>query len=137
MAKNQYQTLTTVSLLSLDAAMISIAFLLAYLFRSLVAFPAEPQDLAPVAAYGWTMAVQLICIQVMLYLNRQYHIVRATSRIEEFYAIFSAVSVGALFSVAFSALLFKNTVFEVDYSRTIIIYAWVLAIILVFCTLMI
>ena len=131
MPKKQYQTLITISLLSLDAAMIGIAFLLAYWFRARVDFPAEPHHLAPVAAYGWTIVVQLICIQGMLYLNRQYHMVRAVSRMEELYAAFSAVSVGALFSVAFSALLFKNTVFEVDYSRTIIVYAWVLTIALV------
>lgn len=129
MDKQQYQTLITVSLLSVDAAMIGIAFLIAYWVRAQVAFPAEPHNLAPVGAYAWTIAVQMICIQGMLYLNRQYHMVKATSRVEELYAVFSAVSVGALFSVAISALLFKNTVFEVNYSRTIIIYAWLLTIV--------
>lgn len=130
MAKKQYQTLIAISLLLLDAVMIGTAFLVAYWIRARVSFPSEPHNLAPVAAYGWTILVQLVCIQGMLYLNRQYHMVRATSRTQELYAAFSAVSVGTLFSVAFSALLFKNTVFEVEYSRTVILYAWVLTIIL-------
>lgn len=131
MEKKHYESLVTLSLLLLDAFMIAIAYLLAYELRTAIAFPTEPQGLESITTYGRVILVQVICIQAVFYLNRLYHGTRNIGRVDRAYAVFSAVSVGALLSIAFSTLLFKNTVFEVDHSRTIVVYAWVLTIVFV------
>ena len=130
-SNKHFQSMTTLLLLFLDAVLISLAYMLAYQLRTAIAFPTEPQGLESVTTYGRVIVVQVICIQTVFYLNRLYHGTRTIGRVDRAYAVFSAVSVGALFSIAFSTLLFKNTVFEVDYSRTIVLYAWVLTIALV------
>ncbi len=58
-----------------------------------------------------------------------YHQARAVSRVDEFYAVFGAVSIGMMMSVAVSTLLFKSL--EFDFPRVLIIYAWLLTIVLV------
>ncbi|MDP6225379.1 MAG: hypothetical protein QF501_02820, partial [Anaerolineales bacterium] len=131
MDKRHYESLATLSLLLLDALAISLAYLLAHQLRAAIAFPTEPQGLESIATYGRVILVQVICIQAVFYLNRLYHGTRNIGRVDQAYAVFGAVSVGALLSIAFSTLLFKNTVFEVDYSRTIVVYAWVLTILFV------
>ena len=130
-SNKHFQSITTLLLVLLDAVLISLAYLFAYQLRTAIAFPTEPQGLESVTAYGRVIVVQVICIQIVFYLNRLYHGTRTIGRVDRAYAVFSAVSIGALFSIAFSTLLFKNTVFEVDYSRTIVVYAWVLTIALV------
>jgi len=48
--------------------------------------------------------------------------------VDEFYTIFGAVSIGTMMAVAISALSFKNSVLDLDFSRGMIIYAWLLTI---------
>jgi len=129
--KKHYETLVTLSLLLLDAVAITVAYLLAYQLRAAIAFPSEPQGLESITTYGRVILVQVICVQSVFYLNRLYHSARSIGRVDRASAVFSAVSVGALLSIAFATLLFKNTVFEVDHSRTIVVYAWLLTIVVV------
>tara|TARA_B100000945_G_C20425972_1_gene620508 strand:- start:2113 stop:3531 length:1419 start_codon:yes stop_codon:yes gene_type:complete len=126
--KKHFESFSTLLLLCLDSCSIGMAYLAAYQLRSLIAFPTEPQGLDSVDIYGRVILVQIFCILVVFYFNKLYHVARNIGRVDRLYAVFSAVSVGALFSIAFSTLLFKNTVFEVNYSRAIVIYAWVLTI---------
>jgi len=67
----------------------------------------------------------------VFFFSRLYHTVRAVSRVDEFYQIFGSVSVGIVMSVAFSGFVFKNSVVDLDYSRAMILYAWLLTILLV------
>jgi Undecaprenyl-phosphate glucose phosphotransferase len=53
------------------------------------------------------------------------------SRVDEFYAVFGAVSIGTMMSVAITALAFKNSLLDLDFSRAMIVYAWLLTIALV------
>jgi Undecaprenyl-phosphate glucose phosphotransferase len=57
--------------------------------------------------------------------------VRATSRVDEFYAVFGGVSLGLLISVAAVALTLKNSVFEANLPRMMIIYMWLGSVFLV------
>jgi exopolysaccharide biosynthesis polyprenyl glycosylphosphotransferase len=60
-----------------------------------------------------------------------YHQRRAVSRIDEGYSVAQNVSIGTFLAVAFETLAFKNSTFELDYPRGVIIYAWLFGIILV------
>ena len=131
MDKRQYETLVTVSLLVLDAFMITVAFLLGYYLRSAIPIPDLSDGLTPLTSYARFIAVQVGAILLVFYLNRLYHVVRMSSRVDLFYRIFSGVSIGALLAIAVSTMLFQNTDLEVEFSRAIQIYAWVLAIALV------
>jgi len=131
MDKRQYDTLVSVSLLVLDAFMIMVAFILGYYLRSVIPIPNIPDGLTPLTSYASFIAVQVGAILIVFYLNRLYHVVRMSSRVDLFYRIFSGVSIGALLAIAVSTMLFQNTALEVEFSRAIQIYAWVLAIALV------
>jgi Undecaprenyl-phosphate glucose phosphotransferase len=68
---------------------------------------------------------------LVYFLMRLYHLVRATSRVDEFYSIMAGTTVGTLLTVAVASLTFKNTVFAVNLSRGMIAYAWVFGALLV------
>jgi exopolysaccharide biosynthesis polyprenyl glycosylphosphotransferase len=74
--------------------------------------------------------VQVVSIVVALFFYRQYYIPRAVSRVDQFYYVFAAVSIGTLVAVAISTFLFKNDKVILDYPRAMIIYAWLFTIVL-------
>jgi exopolysaccharide biosynthesis polyprenyl glycosylphosphotransferase len=131
MKKDRMKALFAVMLVASDMLMAMAAFVLAYYIRREVHWPNRPQNLAPLQSYLGMLAVQVASILIVFFLYRLYHQRRAVSRVDEFYAVFGAVSIGMMMSVAVSALTFKNSVLELDFSRVMIIYAWVLTIALV------
>ena len=114
-----------------DALMTAMAFVLAYYIRIRIPWPNPSRGLEPLRSYAGMLAIQVASILIVFFFYRLYHQRRAASRVDEFYAVFSAVSIGAMLSVAVTALTFKNSVLELDFSRAMIIYAWVLTIALV------
>jgi exopolysaccharide biosynthesis polyprenyl glycosylphosphotransferase len=131
MKKDRMKALFAVMLAVSDMLMAMLAFVLAYYIRREVHWPNPPQNLAPLQSYLGMLAVQVVSILFVFFLYRLYHQRRAVSRVDEFYAVFGAVSIGMMMSVAVSALTFKNSALEPDFSRVMIIYAWVLTIALV------
>jgi exopolysaccharide biosynthesis polyprenyl glycosylphosphotransferase len=77
------------------------------------------------------MVAHVAMIIVSLFFFRQYVIRRATSRIDQFYAVLAAVTLGTLLAIGFQSFLFKNTRFDVDVARAMVLYAWVLTIFLI------
>lgn len=126
------QTWYVVSKIALDAAMITGAFVIAYYLRLWIPFPTEPVEVSGFLAYAPMLVTQLFSVIAVFYFNRLYHIVRAPSRFDELSGIFGAVSIGTMFSVAFSTLTFKNSVYELDFPRGMIMYAWLIGMILIF-----
>lgn len=129
MTTQRFRTLTSLSLAVVDAGTTTLAFVVAYSLRLLIALPAKAVDVAPLSNYGGLILLQVGCVLLVMFFYRMYHVVR--SRVDQFYAIFGAISIGSLIAVAFSTIFFKNTAFEVDYPRATLIYAWVLGITLV------
>jgi exopolysaccharide biosynthesis polyprenyl glycosylphosphotransferase len=103
---------------------------LAYRLRVLVDWPEPLVVFVPLTAYIGLMVVQIISIVVALFFYQQYYIPRAVSRVDQFYYVFAAVSIGTLVAVAISTFLFKNDRAILDYPRAMIIYAWLLTIVL-------
>ncbi|HKZ68989.1 MAG TPA: undecaprenyl-phosphate glucose phosphotransferase [Anaerolineales bacterium] len=126
MDTHRFRTLTSLSLVVLDAFMTILAFIIAYILRLVIDFPAPAVGVDPLGAYIGLMLLQAVSVVAVMFFYRMYHIVR--SRMDQFYAIFGAVSIGSLLAVAFSSIFFKNTAFEVDYPRATMVYSWVLAI---------
>jgi len=122
--KQRISWLFTVSLVATDAIMASLAFALSYWLR----LQSEYENIAPFSDYWGMMLVHAITVVLVLFFYRLYHRQRATSHIDEFYAIFGAASVGTIMAFAFISLIFKS---ELDYPRLMMVYTWVLTILLV------
>jgi Undecaprenyl-phosphate glucose phosphotransferase len=129
MKNNRVRTLFVIGLMLTDAVSIALAFLIAYAIRAESARVDLNVKVGPISNYAGMLLVQVVAIVLVAFSSRLYHLVRAVSRIDEFYAVFGAASIGTMMSVAVSTLLFKN--FEFDFPRVLIIYAWVLTILLV------
>ncbi len=129
MKNSRIRTLSIITLIVTDAVMITCAFLTAYGIRWESAQLDPNIKLASLGDYLGLLVVQIVTIGVVMFWARLYHQARAVSRVDEFYAVFGAVSIGMMMSVAVSTLLFKNL--EFDFPRLLIIYSWLLTIVLV------
>jgi exopolysaccharide biosynthesis polyprenyl glycosylphosphotransferase len=131
MNTQKLRTLYSITLVVLDAFMVSLAFLFAYRLRMVIPWPGPLEAEIPLVRYLGLMAVQVSAVVITLFLYRQYYLPRALSRVDQLYAVSAGVSVGTVVAVAVSAFTFKNSIFEVDYPRVMIIYAWLLSIFLI------
>jgi exopolysaccharide biosynthesis polyprenyl glycosylphosphotransferase len=131
MSTQKIRSIYSFSLVLLDAAMVAVAFILAYQLRRVIPWPAPLASEVPFSRYAGLMAVQVLGVVVTLLLFGQYYLPRAASRVDQFYSVFAGVSIGTMMAVAISVLTFKNSVFEVDYPRAMIVYAWLLTIVLI------
>ncbi|PIE80749.1 MAG: undecaprenyl-phosphate glucose phosphotransferase [Chloroflexi bacterium] len=130
MNNQKIRTTYTISLVLLDVVLILGGFILAYKLRHLIPWPEQLQNPVPLSNYFGLMVVQVLSIISFLFFYRQYYIPRAISRVDQFYYIFAAVSIGTLMSVAISTFIFKGDDVIRDFPRTLVVYAWVLTIIL-------
>ncbi|MCA9898200.1 MAG: undecaprenyl-phosphate glucose phosphotransferase [Anaerolineales bacterium] len=130
MSTQRIRTIYTVSLVILDASLVAISFVLAYQLRATIDWPEPLAVNVPLSAYTGLLVVQVVSVVVSLFFYRLYYIPRAVSRVDQFYYVFAAVSIGTLVAVAISTFLFKNDRLILDYPRAMIIYAWVLTILL-------
>lgn len=131
MKTQHIRNLFVITLLVLDAVLVAAAFVLAYWLRATIPWPAEAQNMAAFGRYVGLLVVQVLSVIVSLAFYRQYYIPRAVSRIDQLYTVFGSVSIGTIISVAASAFFFKGTALEVDYPRVMVVYAWLLAILLI------
>lgn len=121
--KRHTSWLFSASLVAMDALMAGLAFAVAYVLR----LQSEYENIAPFSDYWGMMLIHVIAIIVVFFFYRLYHRQRATSHIDEFYAIFGAASVGTIVAIAFISLIFR----ELDYPRLMMVYTWMLTILLV------
>ena len=131
MSKRKVRAFFGITLVLSDILMAALAFVFAYLLRLSLALPDAAVNVAPLDAYLGLMAVFIGSMVIVFFFARLYHQGRAISRIDELYTVFGAVSISAMMSVALSVLLFKNSAFELDFPRAMVIYAWLLTIVLV------
>jgi exopolysaccharide biosynthesis polyprenyl glycosylphosphotransferase len=111
------------SLVATDALMAGLAFVASYLLR----LQSEYENIAPFGDYWGMLLLHVSTIILVFFFYRLYHRQRATSHIDEFYAIFGAASVGTIAAIAFISLIYRS---GLDYPRLMMVYAWVLTILL-------
>ncbi len=131
MNTQKIRTIYTVSLVILDALLISVAFILAYQIRKSIPWPDELVRNVPLTGYAGLLFVQMIAILTTFTFYRLYYIPRAISRVDQLYYVFAGVTIGTLMGIAISIFLFKNNDNVLDFPRAMIVYAWLLSIILV------
>jgi exopolysaccharide biosynthesis polyprenyl glycosylphosphotransferase len=130
-SKTQQQMVFLVTLLLTDALAAALAFIVGYWLRHQVDWPAPAEDMAALADYAGMIAAHVGAVLTALAVARQYKIPRAPARVDEFYAVVGATTLGTLMGVAFGALAFKHGALELDYSRGVVLYAWLFTVILV------
>jgi exopolysaccharide biosynthesis polyprenyl glycosylphosphotransferase len=131
MPSQRIRPIYSISLVILDIIMVIAAFIIAYRLRALIPWPAELATTIPITDYTGLLAAQILGVITSLFFFGLYYLPRAVSRVDQFYSVFVAVSLGILIAVAISVLTLKNSVFEVDYPRAMIVYAWSLTIIFI------
>jgi exopolysaccharide biosynthesis polyprenyl glycosylphosphotransferase len=130
--KRKINLFLAVSLVAIDGLMTALAFFLAYWLRLWISIPSPPVNIQPFQNYLGMMAIQVLTMLTVFFFSKLYHLKRGISRLDEFSTIFAASSIGNIMSIAFTSLLFKNSPLELDYSRGMVVYAWLLTIVLVF-----
>jgi exopolysaccharide biosynthesis polyprenyl glycosylphosphotransferase len=113
-----------------DLIMVAAAFYLAYWLRLFIAVP-PPVNIAPFGAYAGMMIIQIVMMLLLYFFSRLYDVKRSMPRLDEFYRIFAATSIGTIATIAFTTFLFKNSTLELDFPRAMVIYAWLLTVVLV------
>lgn len=116
-----------VSLIFIDAAMIALAFYLAYRLRLITEFP-PPVSIPPFDAYLGMLGIQVGALLLTYFLNKLYQRKRALGHIDEISKVIAATSIGVVLTLAVTSFVYKNSL---DYPRLMMVYAWGLTIILV------
>jgi exopolysaccharide biosynthesis polyprenyl glycosylphosphotransferase len=126
MTTQKMRPIYSLTLLALDILLIMLAFWLAYETRRLIPYPQVLVDETPIIHYVALSLTIVTTVAISLFFFGQYYLPRAVSRVDQFYAVSVAVSLGVMMALAVFALLIK----DVDYSRAVVVYTWVLAIFL-------
>jgi exopolysaccharide biosynthesis polyprenyl glycosylphosphotransferase len=130
-SKTQTQVIFVVTLAITDLVMAGQAFGLAYWLRRWIPWPDQAQNMGSFSDHISIVLMHVASIFVVFVFSRLYQLTRGPSRIDEFYSIFAATTVGTLMGLALASLLLKNSPLELDYSRGMILYGWALTIVLV------
>ena len=120
----------TTTLVLTDVLLASLAFYIGYLMRLAIQWPTVPDNIQPFRAYVGMLAVQIVCVLGVSFFYGLYREQRARPWVDEMATIAGAVSIGTLIAIAGTSFLFKNSLLDLDYSRGMVIYAWLLTIML-------
>ena len=131
MKSQRIRVLTSLSWLLLDIVLIAIAFILAFQLRQLIDWPQPLANYLPLSRYLPLMGLHIANVVIVLFFLRQYVVRRTISRIDQFYAVFLSATLGTMLALGTSLFLLRNSRYEIEYSRGMIIYSWGLTVMLV------
>lgn len=110
-----------------DAVAITTAFALAYWLRFKTDISPRFTD-PDNATYAVMLTITVITMLVTFYFSKLYTLKRGASRVDEFYKIAAAVSMGTVLALALNSLILGD---KFVYSRQILLVGWVLVIVFV------
>src|SRR5262245_59252891 len=113
--------------MAFDVIGIAGAFILAYWFRFKTDITPKFSE-ADNPTYATMLGVTLLTMIITFYFSRLYTLKRGASRVDEFYKIAAAVSMGTVLTLAINSLILGD---NFVYSRQILLIGWLLAIIFV------
>jgi exopolysaccharide biosynthesis polyprenyl glycosylphosphotransferase len=120
-----------ITLVLADVTAMCMAFYVGYLLRVRIMWPTQPENIQPFPRYLSMLGIQIACVLTVSFFYGLYREHRARPLVDEATAIAGAVSIGTLIGIAVASFLLKNSVLELDYSRGMMIYAWILTILFV------
>ncbi|MCD6285391.1 MAG: undecaprenyl-phosphate glucose phosphotransferase [Anaerolineae bacterium] len=113
-----------------DVAMATLAFVLAYLLRASIPLPDPVQGVATIGAYVPMTLIHVVSLVAVFFFANLYSLQRA-SRVDELSGILVGSTIGTLMGIAVDSLILRNFVVGQDYSRVMVLYAWLLSMIFV------
>ncbi len=116
--------LRILALIVSDTLAVTAAFLLAYRLRYITA----GDGIGPLRNFLPILALQIGSVIVVFFFAKLYRRRHTLSYLDELYVLFGAVSVATLLSIAFTSLLYRDTI---DYHRWMMLYLWAFTIIFV------
>jgi exopolysaccharide biosynthesis polyprenyl glycosylphosphotransferase len=125
------KTIQQVLMVLIDGLMLFTAFALGYWARGNFPFLGTPINPPPLRDYYPMMAIHVGSLLIFFYLARMYHLRRAISRFDVGYLIAQNISIGTLLAVAVETLALKNSTFDLDYPRGVILYTWGFSIVFI------
>jgi exopolysaccharide biosynthesis polyprenyl glycosylphosphotransferase len=114
-----------------DALFSIAAFIIAYHLRLVISFPRPAEGSIHLESYFFMIAAQVVFVLLTFFFYRLYHQPRSPSFFDELYAVFGAVSVSFMMSLSITIVTIKNTDIQFNFSRGMLIYAWVASIIII------
>ena len=127
----QLGKINTLLLVVSDAFWSIAAFVIAYHLRLVISFPRPAENSSALESYLFMIAAQAVFIVLIFFFSRLYHQPRTVSFFDELYAVFGAVSVSFMISLSVTIVTIKNTDIQFNFSRGLLIYAWITSIILI------
>lgn len=110
----------------IDALMVMAAFFAAYQFCFLIG--GRPGlTMPPFASYLGMMTIQIISLLGTFFFYRLYHQPRGASRVDQFYSILAAASIGTLVATALTSFAYR----DLEWSRRMIVYFVFFVVVLV------
>ncbi|MDX2163275.1 MAG: undecaprenyl-phosphate glucose phosphotransferase [bacterium] len=126
------KTIMAFLLLGIDAGMLVLAFVLAYIARETLPVFYIPNSQPSILQYAPTILLHVGIIMAIFYFSRFYHMRRAISRIDHARNLIGAITIGALMVNSIQDLVLRNTLYDpVDYPRSLFFYVWIFSTILV------
>lgn len=130
--QRHYHTVVTLSLLIADVVSIVLAFWLAFQLRLRIPLPERAAQNLRFADFVPLLILQVVMTIIAFFFGRMYHRRRTRIGSDETATIFSGASIGTLISIAVASLTLKSSSGAFDYSRGMVVYAWLLSILFVF-----
>ncbi len=128
LTNERLRSIDGLALFFLDALLASGAFLFSYWLRNQIPFPTQLPAIIKFSTYYQLMAIQVISVLAILFVNQQYYVPRAPSRITQVFKVFTSVSIGTLLAIAITTFFYKGESFVIDFPRAMMLYAWILTI---------
>ncbi len=116
---------------ALDVLMLAGAFALGYWARSALPLFGVPESPPAFVLYLPTLVLHVGMVLTIFYFSRLYHLRRAISRIDQARTVLGAVTIGAVLASGLQDLLFKGSLFEIDYPRSMFFYVWMFSAVMV------
>ncbi len=112
-----------------DVLMAGVASALAYVARRAIPLPDAAQNLGAFSEYVPLLVIHIFSILTAFFFARLYQSTRS-SRVDEFYSVAAATTIGTLVGISLDSLLLQNFTMARDYSRAMVVYAWFFSLVL-------
>jgi exopolysaccharide biosynthesis polyprenyl glycosylphosphotransferase len=113
-----------------DLIMSALAFGLAFVVRAWLPFPTPAEGMGSWLVHVPMMLVHVFSLVVVFFFAKLYVLLRP-SRVDEFSGVLLGSTIGTLMGVALDSLVLRDSIVALDYSRMMLLYAWIFTIILV------
>ena len=113
----------------MDVASLLVAFFSGYVIRSFVPILSVPDSPPSFRPYVPITIVYTLSVMFIFYFALMYHRRRAATRFDVVSSIIQNVSIGTVTAVAIETLAFKNSAYQFDYPRGVILYTWFFSIV--------